>query len=204
MANEMHHSQPMKGSKTMRIRTLAFVLVTLAWLAGCATQSQEQPSGRMEDVSEARATITAIDRSNRLVTVKDESGKEVIAEVPVGVANLDQVQVGDQVVVSYSMALAWKVRPTGQESAAFSADAMASQGKPGDKVATSVGQSATMSGKITAIDLAQGTVTLAWEDGTSDTIKARDPANLKKVKVGDVVDVLYSEALAVALRPAGK
>jgi Cu/Ag efflux protein CusF len=193
----------MKGSQ-MKTRTLAIVFLTVAWVAGCATPSQQQPSGRMEDVSEARATITAIDRGNRLVTVQDQSGKEVIAEVPVGVANLDEVQVGDQVVVSYSMALAWKVRPAGQDSAAFSADAMASHSKPGDKVASSVGKSATMSGKITAIDLEQGTVTLAWEDGTSDTIKARDPANLKKVKVGDVVDILYSEALAVALRPAAK
>jgi hypothetical protein len=33
---------------------------------------------------------------------------------------------------------------------------------------------------------------------------ARDPANLKKAKVNDVVDIPCSESLAVALRPAPK
>jgi len=33
---------------------------------------------------------------------------------------------------------------------------------------------------------------------------ARDPANLKKVQVGDLVDMTYSEALAIAVRPVNK
>jgi hypothetical protein len=99
--------------------------------------------------------------------------------------------------------LAWQVRAPGQDAPAFSADATAAGTKPGDKVKGSVGGSVTMSATIAAIDTSAGTVTLKWQDGTSDTIKARDPANLKKVKVGDVVDIVYSEAVAVAVRPAG-
>jgi len=34
--------------------------------------------------------------------------------------------------------------------------------------------------------------------------KARDPAKLKKVQVGDLVDITYSEALAIAVRPVNK
>jgi Cu/Ag efflux protein CusF len=184
---------------------LCAAIMTAAVLTGCATSSSQQPpSGRMEDITEARATVTAIDRQEKLVTLKDESGKEFVADTSQAVANLDQVQVGDQVVISYSKALAWKVRPTGQTATAFSADATASTAKPGDKVTGSVGESVSMTATIKAIDPAAGTVTLDWGDGTSDTIKARDPANLKKVKVGDVVDILYSEALAVSLRPANK
>jgi hypothetical protein len=40
--------------------------------------------------------------------------------------------------------------------------------------------------------------------GGSRTFKARDPARLKQVKVGDLVDIPYSEALAVAVKPIGK
>ena len=54
----------------MRLQLFAAVM-TLALFAGCAT---EKPSGRMQDVIEARATVTAIDRPHRLVTLRDESG----------------------------------------------------------------------------------------------------------------------------------
>lgn len=40
--------------------------------------------------------------------------------------------------------------------------------------------------------------------GKAHTFKARDPGNLKKVKVGDLVDLTYTQALAIAVRPATK
>ena len=184
----------------MKTQTSALILVALAWLSGCATSSQP-PSGRMADVTEARATVAAMDREHRILTLQDEAGAQFVAEVPPNVPNLDQVQVGDQIVISYTKALAWQVRAKGQQQPAFSAEPAAAS-QSADKLKSSVGQSMVMTGKIAAIDTGKGTVTLAWPDGTSDTIKARDPANLKKVKVGDIVDINYSEAVAVALRPA--
>jgi hypothetical protein len=55
--------------------------------------------------------------------------------------------------------------------------------------------------RVTAIDTQKGTVTLRGPSGRDLTVKARDPANLKKVGVGDLVDISYTEALAVAVRP---
>jgi len=49
------------------------VVMMLALLAGCATS--QKPSGRVEDVVEARLMVTAIDLSQRVVTLKDEYGK---------------------------------------------------------------------------------------------------------------------------------
>jgi hypothetical protein len=177
--------------------------MVLVWLAGCTTTSQ-QPSGRIADVTEARATVTAIDLPRRLVTLKEETGEEFVAEVAPAVANLNEVKVGDQIVVSYTKSVAWQVRPAGQDAPAFSAEPATTSSASGDKLKGSVGGSVSLTATIAAIDTAQGTVTLKWEDGNSDTIKARDPANLKKVRVGDVVDIVYSEAIAVAVRPASK
>jgi len=57
---------------------------------------------------------------------------------------------------------------------------------------------------ITEIDLTNVTVTLTGPEDNPLTFKARDPANLKKVQVGDLVDITYSEALAIAVRPVNK
>ena len=76
--------------------------------------------------------------------------------------------------------------------------------QPGEKPAGRVGSSVTVTATITAIDMANDTVTITGPGGQSRTIKARNPANLRKVKVGDPVDITYSEALAVSVRPVSK
>jgi hypothetical protein len=54
---------------------------------------------------------------------------------------------------------------------------------------------------ITAFDVARGTVTLTGPRGKSQTFRAHSAADLEKVRVGDLVDITYSEALALAVRP---
>lgn len=178
----------------------AALVMILALLAGCATP----PAGEVKNVVETKATIVAIDHGQRLVTLKNEQGEQIIAEVSQSVQDLERVKVGDMVVAAYSATITWKVRPRDQKISAFTADPAANSVKPGDQITGSVVKSTSMIGTISAIDLAAGTVKLAWPDGTSQTIKAHDPSNLRKVKVGDEVDILYSEALAVALRPAAR
>jgi hypothetical protein len=169
--------------------------------AGCAT---EKPSGRMEDVVEARATVTAIDLPNRLVTLRGETGRDFVVQVSDAVRNLNQVNVGDEVLVSYTEALAWQVKPADKGAPGVSVQDDMTRAEPGAKPGGRVGSTITVTTTITAIDLANGTVTLTGPGGNARTIKARDPANLKKVKVGDLVDISYTEALAVSVRPVAK
>src|SRR4051794_25562466 len=176
-------------------------LVTLALLAGCAAQ---QPSGRMEDVLEARATVTAIDLPHRVVTLKDEKGQEVVVTVSDRVKRLNEIKVGDEVAISYTEALAWQVKPASKGASGVSMQDSATRAQTTESPGGTVGRTTTLTTTITAIDLANGTVTLTGPSGHSQTIKARDPANLKKVKVGDLVDIAYTEAVAVAVRPVNK
>ena len=52
---------------------------------------------------------------------------------------------------------------------------------------------------IVAIDKAAKTVTIKGAEGTTETVKARDPKNLDALKVGDLVEITYTRALAIAL-----
>jgi hypothetical protein len=174
------------------------VVSMLALLAGCASQ---KPSGKTEDVVQARATVTAIDLAKREVTLKDEKGQEAVVEVPDGVKNLDQVKVGDVVAASYTQAVAWQVKPAGQGAPGVNEDTGVTTSKPGDKPGGTIGRTLTLTATITAIDLQNGTVTLTGPGGGSQTIKARNPDNLKKVQVGDLVDITYTEAVAISVQP---
>jgi hypothetical protein len=47
-------------------------------------------------------------------------------------------------------------------------------------------------------------VTLKGADGKTTTVKVRNPKNLENVKVGDVVVITYTEALALSLQKTSK
>jgi len=136
--------------------------------------------------------------------VKGPEGNETTLHVDKRARNLPQVKVGDVVKVAYVQHVAWQVRKPGAEAstADVGVESAAVRAAPGEMPGAAAGQRVTFAATIEAIDLAMGTVTLKGPQGNSETIKARNPANLKKVKVGDVVDIAYTEAVAIKVEPA--
>ena len=60
----------------------------------------------------------------------------------------------------------------------------------------------TIKAKVTAIGKKKESVTLVGPEGNSVTIKVKDPKKLNGVKVGDDVEITYTQALAVSVEPA--
>jgi len=160
--------------------------------------------GEISEAVEMQATVTAIDQKTRMVTLKASEGNETTIHVDKRARNLAQVKVGDVVKLAYMQQVAWQVRKPGggAPSGDVQTESAAARAQPGEKPAGAVGQRVTFAASIEAIDLAKGTVTLKGPEGNSQTIKARNPANLKKVKVGDVVDITYTEAVAIKVEAA--
>ncbi|MCY2960127.1 MAG: hypothetical protein NTY35_08175 [Planctomycetota bacterium] len=181
---------------------ISIAIAALSLLAGC--KSQEPVSGSVQDVVEVCATVTAVDLPHRLLTLKGQEGVEVVVEAGPAVQNLGQVHVGDTVAVSYTAAVSWRVRSPGEGGPGITTRAGVEKAKPGEKPAASVGGSVTLTATITAIDPAEGTVALTGPAGNTVVLQPRDPANLHKVKVGELVDITYSEALAASVRPVAK
>ena len=180
---------------------LASLIPLLLLLSACATQPAPVSQS---DVSVTEATVTAVDHSQRRVTLKEKDGSESTIEVGDAVKNFDQVQVGDVVRITQTQTVAWQLRKTGEAAPGASVQESASVAKPGEKPAMQQGRTVNVRATITAIDRAKGTVTLRGPEGTLQTVKAADPNNLKKVAVGDLVDISYTESVAVAVVPVKK
>ena len=71
--------------------------------------------------------------------------------------------------------------------------------KPGETPAGVIAQQVTVTATIVGIDKKAQTATIKGPEGNAVTVKARDPKNLDKVKVGDNVEITYTEALAISL-----
>jgi hypothetical protein len=153
---------------------------------------------------EFQATVTSIDPKTRMVTLKTPDGKESTFYVDERVRNLPQVKVGDEVRIAYVVALAWKLNKSHKAAPSPEVETAVTPAEPGARPAGGVARRISFTASVESIDLANGTVTLKGPEGNSRAFKARNPDNLKKVKVGDLIDITYTESVAVKLEPAPK
>ena len=146
------------------------------------------------------ATVMEIDHKKREVTLKAADGREETFVVDEAAKNLDQVKKGDVLVVTYAEALAYEVKKPGTAAAGTAVGAATA--KPGEKPAGVITRETTVTVTITAIDEKAPTVTFKGPKGNTRTIKVKDVAKLKGVKVGDQVDITYTQALALSIEKA--
>jgi hypothetical protein len=144
-----------------------------------------------------RGTVEAIDKEKQTVTIKGP--KRTLTVQVRDPKKLDAIKVGDPVVGKYYEALAIEVKKPGAATPGVTAQQGVTSSQPGATPAGAVGQQVTLTVTIVEIDKKAGTVTVKGPEGSTETVKARDPKNLDAMKVGDLVEITYTRALAIAL-----
>jgi hypothetical protein len=196
MRKEMEVTQ-IQGFKSMA----AAALISLFSLTN--VQAQEIKGEAVVASETVTATVTKINQTTREVTVKTDDGQEHSFVAGANVKNLAQVKKGDIITAVYSEEIAYQVKAHGTTTGVQSAAAAASA-KPGEMPAGIVAKQVTVTVQITAIDPTIPSVTFKGPQGNTKTIKVKDPNKLVGVKVGDMVDITYTQALAVTVDKAPK
>lgn len=179
-------------------------LSTMA-LAGEKAASPDKPAPvKKERVVSAKATVQAVDLEKRVVTLKGEKGNVFDVAVGEEVKNLPQVKAGDIVEVKYYESIAYRILKPGESAAGVQETETVARAKPGEKPAGVMGREVSLVATIKAIDKKKSTVTLKGPEGRTVTVKAEKPENLAKLKVGDEVQITYTEALAISVEKAKK
>jgi Cu/Ag efflux protein CusF len=206
---------PIEGgsmSKRTHGTVLAVAACFLASVAGCSSMTggsapavpAEPVKGVVsENLVSTTATVKAVDQKTRHVTLQRADGELVKFRADDSVRNLPQVKVGDEVTVSYYESLAYEVRKSGEVSPGATVAEAAGRAEPGEKPGAAGVRAVTVTATIAAIDKKAMTVTLKDADGELTTVKARDPQKLDRVAVGDIVDITYTEAVAVKVEAPG-
>ena len=178
--------------------TLGFATVTYAEAPATAPQGEA-----LVAKVEVTATVAKIDYSTREVTLKADDGEEYNFVASEQVENLPQVKVGDRVTIAYAEALAYEVHKGG---AAADGGTVVTGGTaiPGERPAGAIARQTTVTVLITAIDPKAPSVTFEGPGGNTRTIKVLHPEKLEGVRVGDTVELTYTEALAVKVEAAPK
>jgi len=197
--------------KTRKIGTTVVVACLALGIVGCAASTKKavqpaavEPSAPVsgtvgENLVSATAKVKAIDLKTRHVTLQRADGSVFQFVAGDDVRNLPQVKVGDDVKVTYYESLAYEVRKAGEVSPGAAVTEAAARAPLGEKPAGLVGRATTVTATIAAIDKAAPSVTLRAPDGETRTFKVRYPEKLERVSVGDLVDITYTEALAISV-----
>ena len=149
------------------------------------------------------ASITAIDKATRSITLKGPKGDEQKVVAGPEVKNFDQLKVGDVVQAQYLESLVLELKKGGGLPVAKTEKAGGVAAKPGEKPAGAAGRQVTVVGNVMKIDAATQTVTVKGPERTVD-LKVRNPEQFKLIAVGDQIEATYTEAIAVAVTPAAK
>ena len=152
------------------------------------------------------ATVESIDRKARKVTLKNKEGESKTFTLDEAAGKLDAVEAGDLLTIRYLAAVTIQVLGQDESQPGKAGKAVVAQTKPREKPAALAVEETSVVVTIESIDLENERVTLKDKDGKVETVRPRNPENLKKVKVGDLVRITYTEAIgfSVTKKPAGK
>jgi Cu/Ag efflux protein CusF len=158
--------------------------------------------GKMATVGTAQiiAIVERVDAANRTVSLKGRRGV-VTMDVGEEVRNLPQVKVGDRVVVTYAQALALELKKGGAGIRERIEREGVVRAAPGERPGAAVGREVKVVADVMVVNMKNQTVTLRGPKQTV-TLKVRDPAQFKNITAGDQVEATYTEALALAVKPA--
>lgn len=146
------------------------------------------------------ATVEKVDVASRHVTLRNAEGRTITLKCPPEVRNLPQVNVGDECVVQYYESVAYEVKRAGDASPGVTVTGVAGRAKEGSMPGAGVGTATTVTVTIEAIDKPNSSVTLRNPDRSLSLVKVKDTSKLDQVSVGDLVEITYTEAMAVSVQ----
>ena len=144
-------------------------------------------------------TIEAIEASSRTVTLKKADGTYVTTVAPPDVKRFAELKVGDKVSARFYETVVVRLKKPGEPdvNTATKTTTPNETTLPGGTKA----KQRTITATITAIDQAMPSITFSGPNGWKYTSKVSDKEALAKVKVGDKVDIVWTEAVLVSVEP---
>jgi hypothetical protein len=174
-------------------------IIAAAVLVSMASTAMAQTKTVRSEMKTQMAHVEAIDASTRTITLKKPDGTYVQVVAGPEITRFAEVKVGDRVNARYYENVVVRVKQPGEPEvdSKVKATTGSEQAMPGGTKA----RQRTITATITAIDPALPTITFTGANGWVYTSPVQDKEALAKVKVGDKVDIVWTEALLLSLEP---
>ncbi len=188
----------------INMKRFSFVVLFLTGAVALAADEQvplEKPSFFASQTTTVNAVVEAIDHETREVTLRLGDDETVTFIASEEARNLDQVAVGDIVNAEYVESISIEVVANeGMEPGAGELAAMARTEK-GEMPGVAAMDTQIVTATVEDINLEKNTFKLKGPDGTVNEYVARNPDNLRRAAVGDLVIITMTESVAISVEP---
>jgi len=142
------------------------------------------------------ATVEAIERGARTLTLRGEKGDLSIITVPSDVKAYDTLKVGDKITAKYYENVVLRKKAPGEKDVDTLTGSMTKS--PAGKPAATAAVQRAITATITAIDPKVPSISLSGPNNWKYSSRVADVAALKTVKVGDKLDITWTEAVLIS------
>ena len=168
-----------------------------------ATQAQDRPGGLEGELVVITATVKAIDKKNRVVTLQSPDGKVAKIECGPEVRNFNQIHVGD--VVKTSLLETVELFVTGNNEPAAERVTGVGRVPLGSKPGFAAVDAVEVKAAVVAIDYQTRKVTLKGPEGKIVKVTAGpEVKRLNEVNVGDSVVARLTRAVSIEVSKPAK
>jgi hypothetical protein len=175
-----------------------FMVGTVAW-AGEEASMMDKPSFSASQSMVVSALVEAIDHETRVVTLRKSNGEAITFTASEDVRNLAQVSVGDHLIAEYVETVSIEVMAAdGLEADAAEVSALA-RAEEGDMPGFAAMDALVVTATVEEINIELNTFKLKGPDGVINEYTARNPENLKRAAVGDLVVMTVTSAVAIVV-----
>ena len=167
---------------------------------GDATKAPD--AAKVTDEATEKATVVAVDKATRVVTLKNKEGKTFPVQCGPEVRNFDQIAAGNAIVIRYVRSLAIALVKPGEMGAPPTAAVAAGRAEPGAKPGAAVAGQVTATVKIESVDQEKHVVVFTPPNGGLRVVSVQRPEGrefMKGLKPGDQVQITWTEAIAISV-----
>jgi len=178
---------------------LIIALLFVAPVIAHGTVAADKPSFSSTQKVTLSATVEAINHETREVSLRGEDGEllEIVADEEV--RNLDQVKTGDTLSIEYLQNMSVEVVAADHAEAGAAVITAEARTDEGEMPGAAAVESVVITAVVEEINLEANTFKLKGPDGNISEHTARDPENLKKAAVGDLVVITLTEAVSITV-----
>ena len=197
------------------IHRVAAAVIGLA-VIGAVPVSAQQPSAEAgaivatgpgvaggAQMTTVSAKVVAIDKAKRAVTLQGPLGTRFRVVAGQEVRNFDQIQVGDELVVTHAEALTLELQKGGAGIRERVESQDAARTPAGARPGVAEVNRVTIIADVVAVNARTQTVTLRGVEYAVD-LHVPDKSQFAAIRTGDQVRATYTEAVAIAMEPARK
>jgi hypothetical protein len=149
------------------------------------------------DVTTLTAKIEAIDYASRVVAIKGPLGRTVALKVDDRVKNFGKIKAGDEIVLKYTEALTVTLTRAGAPRSATVTTAAPVAAPSGSKPGVAMAQQTKVVARIEQVDARRQVVLLEWPNARYAEVKVKDAGLFGALKVGESVEITFTEAVVV-------